>query len=138
MNGPDFLDTNILVYAYDASSPRKQHLARELLQRGIVGEVVTSTQVLAEFAATLLHKGNSPANPKEVLRILDALSPIKTIATDAQMVARAVEAKDAYAIHFYDAMIIAAAERCGASRIWSEDFNAGQQYFGATVQNPFR
>jgi predicted nucleic acid-binding protein len=34
-------------------------------------------------------------------------------------------------------MIVAAAERAGCGRIWSEDFNAGQKYFGITVTNPF-
>jgi predicted nucleic acid-binding protein len=44
---------------------------------------------------------------------------------------------DTYGIHFYDGMIVAAAERAGCGRIWSEDFNAGQKYFGITVTNPF-
>jgi predicted nucleic acid-binding protein len=34
-------------------------------------------------------------------------------------------------------MIIAAAERAGCARILSEDFNAGQEYFGVLVTNPF-
>ena len=56
MSGPDFLDTNVLVYAYDANHPEKQRVARQLLKSGIAGKAVISTQVLAEFAATLLHK----------------------------------------------------------------------------------
>jgi predicted nucleic acid-binding protein len=34
-------------------------------------------------------------------------------------------------------MILAAAERAGCQRIWSEDMNAGQSYFGVKVKNPF-
>jgi hypothetical protein len=34
-------------------------------------------------------------------------------------------------------MIIAAAERGGCERIWSEDLNAAQKYFGIAVENPF-
>ncbi len=56
---------------------------------------------------------------------------------DADMVRRAVEAHAAYGIHFYDGMIVAAAEREGSAKIWSEDLNAGQKYFGVTVANPF-
>jgi predicted nucleic acid-binding protein len=37
----------------------------------------------------------------------------------------------------YDGMIVAAAERAGCARILSEDFNAGQKYFGVMVTNPF-
>ncbi len=53
------------------------------------------------------------------------------------MVRRAVEVHDRYGVHFYDSLIIAAAERAGCECIWSEDLNAGQKYFGVTVQNPF-
>lgn len=42
-----------------------------------------------------------------------------------------------YGVHFYDGMILAAAERSSCGRIWSEDFNAGQRYFGIVVENPF-
>jgi predicted nucleic acid-binding protein len=34
-------------------------------------------------------------------------------------------------------MILAAAERGGCQKIWSEDLSAGQQYFGCVVENPF-
>ena len=56
MTVPDFLDTNVFVYAYDASDPRKQQqLAQDLVRKAVSGEMLTSVQVLAEFAATLLH-----------------------------------------------------------------------------------
>jgi predicted nucleic acid-binding protein len=56
----EFLDTNILVYAYDPSDRRKQQIAQGLLKRALAGEIVISTQVLAEFAVTLLHKMSPP------------------------------------------------------------------------------
>jgi predicted nucleic acid-binding protein len=48
-----------------------------------------------------------------------------------------VDAHAQYGVHFYDGMIVAAAERGGCERIWSEDLNAGQKYFGIAVENPF-
>jgi predicted nucleic acid-binding protein len=48
-----------------------------------------------------------------------------------------VEARQNYGVHFYDGMIIAAAERGGCIRIWSEDMSSGQKYFGIPVENPF-
>lgn len=137
MSDPDFLDTNVLVYAFDASEPRKQRLARALMLRGIAGEFAISAQVLAEFAAVLLHKITPAVSAKDLAAILDAMSPIKVLPTDAEIVRRAVEAKVTYNIHLYDGMIVAAAERCGSTRIWSEDLNPGQRYFGITVENPF-
>lgn len=137
MNAPDFLDTNVLVYAYDSSEPRKQSIAQELLRRAVAGESVVSVQVLAEFAATLLHKVSPPPDSDTVLQALDALGAIRLIEPDLGTVRRAVEAQSQYGVHFYDGMIIAAAERAGSQRIWSEDLNPGQEYFGVKVQNPF-
>jgi predicted nucleic acid-binding protein len=97
-----------------------------------------STQVLAEFAATLLHKMTPAALPEDVLTVLDALGPIRVVIPDGEIVRRAAEVRAEYGIHFYDGMIVAAAERGGCGRIWSENLNAEQLYFGVEVKSPFR
>jgi predicted nucleic acid-binding protein len=135
--GPDFLDTNVLVYAYDVTDGRKQRIAQDLVRRATGGEFLISTQVLAEFAATLLHKLSPLARSKDVVAILDALAPIRIFVPDGEVVRRAVEAHEKYGVHFYDGMIVAAAERSGCERIYSEDFNPGQRYFGVAIANPF-
>lgn len=112
-----------LVSAYDVSAPAKQRIAQALLGRAIAGELTLSTQVLAEFASTLLHKLSPKPAPEQVSAILDAFAPIPSVASDADMVRRAVQAHAAYGLHFCDAMIIAAAERAGSRTIWSEDMN---------------
>jgi predicted nucleic acid-binding protein len=137
VTGRDFLDTSVLLYAYSPLDPRKQKIADGLVMRAVLGEVVISAQVLAEFASVLLHKISPPKTADEVKRILDVLAPIAVVVPDADIVRRAVEAHAAYGIHFYDGMIIAAAERAGSEKIWSEDLNGGQRYFGVTVVNPF-
>jgi len=137
MPAPDFLDTNILVYAYDVSEPAKQRVAQGLVEKAVAGEFVVSTQVLAEFAATLLHKLVPSASPEAVAILLDALGPIPLITPDGDIVRRAVDAHHKYGLHFYDAMIVAAAERAHCREIWSKDLNPGQEYFGVTVVNPF-
>lgn len=137
MPGRDFLDTNVLVYAYDGTDPAKQRIAQDLVRRAVAGEIATSTQVLAEFAAALLHKISPAARPTEVSAILDALAPIKVIVADAYAIRRAVEAHAQYGVHFFDGMIVAAAEHGACTRILSEDFNTGQSYFGIKVENPF-
>jgi predicted nucleic acid-binding protein len=135
---PDFLDTNIFVYAYDPTDRNKQNVAQDLVKKALAGDHLTSVQVLAEFAATLLYKTPHTARAHDVAAVLDALSPIILVAPDAHMVRRAVEARSRYGIHFYDGMIVAAAERAGCGRILSEDLSAGQTYFGVRVENPFR
>ncbi|MGC1413668.1 MAG: PIN domain-containing protein [Candidatus Acidiferrum sp.] len=137
MSGPDFLDTNILVYAYDPSDARKQAIAQRIVARALAGDGVVSTQVLSEFAVTLLHKLSPQAQPDDVVETLDSLSAIRMISQDFGVVRRAVEARAAYGIHFYDGMIVAAAERGACGRILSEDLNTGQSYFQIPVENPF-
>jgi predicted nucleic acid-binding protein len=137
MSGPDFLDTNILVYAYAPGDTRKQKIAQGIVGKALSGEGVASLQVMGEFAATLLHKVARPLSPEEVLIALDALGALRLVQPDHGMVRRAVEARAAYGIHFYDGLIVAAAERGGCKRILSEDLNAGQKYFQIPVENPF-
>jgi len=137
MPAPEFLDTNVLVYAYDPGDRRKQRIAQELVKRALEGGMVVSTHVLAEFAVTLLHKMAPPARPEEVAAVLHALGPIRAVVPDGDTVRRAVDVHAQYGVHFYDGMIVAAAERGGCERIWSEDLNAGQKYFGIAVENPF-
>ncbi len=138
MSVPEFLDSNIFVYAYDDTEPRKRGIAQDFLRRAVLGEFVASTQTLAELATTLLHRFSPPFRPKDVLAILDTLSPITLVFPDSGMIRRAVEARETYGLHFYDGMIVAAAERTECERIWSEDLNAGQKYFGVEVANPFQ
>jgi predicted nucleic acid-binding protein len=137
MSGIDFLDTNVLVYAYQGTDPRKQRVARDFVRTAIAGKFVISVQVLSEFAVTLLHKFSERVEANQLLDILDGLAPVKVVMADAEMVRRAVEARAAYGLHFSDGMIVAAAERAGCARILSEDFKEGQEYFGVTVANPF-
>lgn len=137
MSGSDFLDTNVLAYAYDDGEPRKQAIARGCVQRAILGEFVISVQVLAELAATLLYKFAIRVPVEKMTIILDVLSPVHVVQPDKELVRRAVEAHALYGVHFYDGMILAAAERAGCKTVWSENLNAGQVYFGIKVENPF-
>jgi predicted nucleic acid-binding protein len=75
---------------------------------------------------------------EDVAAVLEALGPIRVIVPDGDIVRRAVDVRAEYGVHFYDGMIVAAAERGGCERIWSEDLKAGQKYFGIAVENPFR
>lgn len=39
---------------------------------------------------------------------------------------------------FWDSLIVAAAQRCGATQLWSEHLSAGQRYGEVTVINPLQ
>ena len=60
-----------------------------------------------------------------------------TVPLDHAMVQRAIDTQGRYQINYWDALIIAAAERGGCDRILSEDLSAGQSYWGIVVEDPF-
>lgn len=57
------IDTNILLYAFDTSEPKKSRIAQGILERIGAGEErgVLSVQNLAEFCAVLQRKSKLPA-----------------------------------------------------------------------------
>jgi len=105
MPAPEFLDTNVLVHAYDESDPPRLCIARDLVRKAVAGDILVSTQVLAEFAATLLHKVRPAARAEEVAALLDALGPIRVVVPYAEVVRRALDVHANYGVHFYDGMM---------------------------------
>ena len=133
-----FVDSNVFVYAVDKAVSAKQKKAR-----GIVADVFAdgsayrvSSQVLAEFSSVAVRKLGM-ATPI-LLALLAEMGKIAHVAIDNALVSRAVEIQGIYGIQYYDAQIVAAAERLGCSSILTEDLNDGQMYCGITAVNPFK
>ena len=61
--------------------------------------------------------------------------PVQEI--DLDLVHRAVDMHERYWVTYWDGLILAAAERAGCTRVYSEDLSDGQDYDGVTVLNPF-
>ena len=59
MSAIRFLDTNILVYAFDLDAPAKRDVAMGLIEAGwnALGETAISVQVLQELHVTLVKRG---------------------------------------------------------------------------------
>jgi predicted nucleic acid-binding protein len=71
MNDKAFLDTNILVYAYDQYDPQKQKKAQSLLTDGMEQEnIVLSVQVLGEFFNVVTRHIRQPMSPDEAQEII--------------------------------------------------------------------
>ncbi|WP_245606108.1 hypothetical protein [Thermus amyloliquefaciens] len=61
---PEFVDTHVLVYAYDRSSPAKRERAVALLERLMVERrLALSLQVLQEFYVVTTRKLQAPPFP---------------------------------------------------------------------------
>lgn len=132
-----FLDTNVLVYAVDTTNPAKNAKAVSIVQDALVNRraYAISTQALSEFANVAL--GKLGLAPDAVLDFLGVFQGLDAVLPDLALVRRGVELKALHGIHFYDAMMVAAAERAGAAEFWTEDLNDGQRYAGILARNPF-
>ncbi len=134
----EFIDTNVLVYAYDRHDPAKHSQAQELLTRGIENETaVLSVQVLSEFFMVVTRRIPNPLSIEEVEEVMDLVRILPVVELDWAMVRRAIDTHRQYGITYWDSLIVAAAERVGCARILSEDLNPGQSYHGIVVVDPF-
>ena|SRR5580698_7132047 len=132
-----FVDTSILVYAYDRAAGLKHERARQLVERlWASGQGVLSTQVLQELCINLRRKVTPPL-PLHVIRglVQDYLS-WETVVNTPASVLEALEIEVRYQTSFWDALILQAAETSGAAVLYTEDLNAGQRYGAIQVINP--
>ncbi len=137
MNGKTFVDTNVLIYAHDMDAAAKHEIAKAAL-RELWSERagVLSMQVLQEFYVNVTRKIPTPL-PKDLARnVVTSYIPWCVEAAPAEISA-AFQIEDAAQIGFWDALIISSAVKSGATRIFSEDLNAGQRIAGIVIENPF-
>jgi predicted nucleic acid-binding protein len=137
MSGKTFVDTNILLYAYDLDEGAKHRIARDLLADLMTSRKGSlSPQVLQEFYVNATRKPKRPLTKSEARRIVEIFSAW-CIDTTSVEVATAFRIEDEAKINFWDALICASALKSGADRIVSEDMNAGQRIAGVLIENPF-
>lgn len=133
-----FFDTNILVYLFDASNNRKRMRARDLLNDSVSdGSALLSTQVLQEFFVAVTRKLSVPLRHDDAERAVRDLSKMPTVDVDVVMVLEAIASMRRFNISFWDSLIVQAALRGGATVLYSEDFQHGQNIETITVENPF-
>jgi predicted nucleic acid-binding protein len=138
MTAAVFVDTNVFVYARDASEGPKQSIALVWLQELWTGHRGrTSTQVLNEYYVTTTRKlrpGLDPARAWEHVRALFAWEPQ---AIDSELLAQAREIEARYKTSWWDSMIVAAAHLQDCAVLLSEDFQHGAKFGAVQVRNPF-
>jgi predicted nucleic acid-binding protein len=134
-----FLDTNIIVSAYDQHDPQKMQIARQILRQGLLEKnIFLSAQVLSEFFVVATKKIKEPLAPAAALEIIEALSVLPIIEMDYSLVIKAITHHLQYKISYWDALIVAAAERSRCNTLLTEDLKDGEMYNGVQVHNPFK
>ena len=129
----DFLDSNVLVYAF-TDDPRAA-AAQALLQR----RCAISVQGLNEFANVARRKLG-----KSWQELRDDLAAIRTVCStvvsiDLDTHEAALRIAERYGLGMYDGLMIAAALQAGSTTLWSEDMQDGMMIDGTLrIANPFR
>jgi predicted nucleic acid-binding protein len=133
-----FVDTNVLLYAFDTSAAGKRRLALDVVReawRG--GNGCVSVQVLQEFYVNATRELERPVTVDTATRIVASLSHWEVHAPDANDVLSAIVLQRSAQLSFWDATVVTSAQAMGCEQLDSEDLNAGNGIGGVTVVNPF-
>ena len=137
MSAGKFLDTNILLYAYDLGAPAKREVALGLVEQGWAspGSMAISVQVLQEMHVNLVRRGLAREDATEIIR---DFSNWPVIDNSLELFLAALKEQARWQLSLWDALILAAARASGATELITEDLAHGQDYGGVLVVNPFR
>ena len=133
-----FVDTNVLLYAHDASEIEKQPIARALLEELWADRAgAVSTQVLQEFYVVATRKFEPPMRRSEAREIVALYATWPVVQVDVELILDAAALEGRARLSFWDALIVEAARRAGATLLLSEDFQARRRIAGIAIENPF-
>lgn len=137
MNATRFIDTNVLVYAYDVDAPSKRQVALRHVEEGWTqpGSTAVSVQVLQELHVNLERRGVPRADATEIIA---DFSEWPVVENTLSLLHAALKQQTRFRISLWDALIVAAAHKAGASELMTEDLSHGQDYDGVRAVNPFR
>ena len=136
MNGLSFFDTNVLVYADDRSTPKKQERAITLFSEHLrQGTAVLSLQVLQEYFVAATRKLRIA--PEAAQRKVEMLTRARLVRFEGSDIIAAIELHRLRELSFWDALIVHAARSAGVTTLYSEDLQHGAVLGGVRVVNPF-
>ena len=135
-----FLDTNIFVYAFLASEPRKRAKAVQLIEASLgSGLGCISYQVIQEFANIARKKFTVRMSTADCKAFMDAaMQPMNHVASSTELVRSALDLQDELKYSFYDCLMLAGALQGACGTLYSEDLQHGQLVRGTLrIVNPF-
>lgn len=131
------VDTNVLLYAIsrDPEEADKARRANEILAAGDVGLAV---QVLQEFYVQATRATRSDAiTHEQAVGLIEAWRRFPVQETTIDVVTAALATSRRFGISYWDAAVIEAGRQLGCRIVLSEDLDAGTDYDGILVENPF-
>lgn len=126
-----FFDTNVLVYVASADPQRSARAGALLREGGVV-----SVQVLNELVSVLRNKFRFDWESVEtVLAVVHVHCDV--VPLDLLMHQEALLLARLHQLSWYDALIVAAAQRAGVRTLYTEDMQHGRTFDGLRLVNPF-
>ena len=133
-----FLDTNVLVYAYDRSAGMKQSIAAQFVSDCWENENgCLSIQVLQEFFVNVTRKISLPLEVQTARQLVLTSPNGVCTSLKASDLLQAIDLQQAFQLSFWDAMVLQSAARLECKQLLSEDVSHGQSYGDVQVINPF-
>lgn len=133
-----FIDTNILVYAYDMDAGVKHLKAKKLMQEYWETEDgVISTQVLQEFYVTVTRKLPNPLSKQIARDVVQTYRAWHIYRPNIEDILTASEFEQRHQFSFWDGLIMVAAQMSGATTLITEDLQDGRQINSVKIVNPF-
>jgi predicted nucleic acid-binding protein len=133
-----FIDTNVLLYGVDDADPVKRDRAREWIaacwQRRC-GRL--STQVLNEFYVNVKKKFSKAIAQGDARAEIRRYQHWRPWVIDHPTIETAWAVESRFGLHYWDALMIAAAQQQGCTLFLSEDLQHEQQIDGVRIVNPF-
>lgn len=131
-----FVDTNVVVYAFDAGAGVKRETAQRVIADPDI-DLVLSAQVLAEFYWVATRRLAPPLGHAEAAAAVTALARLRVVPTDAGLVRSALVTAESHRLAWWDALIVEAAAMAGCDTLLTEDLDPGQVISGVEVVDPF-
>ncbi len=165
MTVPIFVDTNVLVYAIDASAGARHvspaRVRAMYRQRGCAPCIASagarhvsaqewmeslwkreagrlSIQVLQEFYVTVTRKLRPGMSQRDAQIEVRALLPWGPIEINSAILERAWFVEMRYGLSWWDALIVGSAQTLGCRTLLTEDLQHGQDFDGLVVCSPLR
>ena len=134
-----FIDTNIIIYAFDVTAGKKHEIAKKILvDLWDSGRGIISTQVLQEFYVNAVQKIPRPISKDQAKEIICDFLRWQIVINTGNSIVGAIDISSRYGFSFWDALIIEAALSGNADLLLSEDLQDGQNINGLIIQNPFK
>ena len=139
MPGRFFLDTNIFVYAFDATASAKAKTAARLIRDAVdTGNGVVSYQVVQELFNVAFRRFAQPMTTAEAEQyLITVLRPLLAVHSSPALYLEALRIAGKHRLAWYDSIIVASALEGQCETLYSEDFQHGRKIEGLRIENPF-